>query len=116
MPPELEIAALQLLATLVNAQSSSTAIPNCDFARIEVIVEPRIAVATNWYLIGTGVETIEVGRLQWGGGSDCSGTAAGVSFEAEKDFSTDAYNLKVRLDAGAKALSPLGMVKATGTA
>lgn len=116
VPPELEITALQLLATLVNAQSSSTAIPNSDFARIEVIVEPRIAVATNWYLIGTGVETIEVGRLQWGGGSDWSGTAAGVSFEAEKDFSTDAYNLKVRLDAGAKALSPLGMVKATGTA
>jgi len=114
VPPDLELMALQILATMVNVQSSSTAIPGSDFAKIEVIVEPRLTTATEWYLIGSGVETIEVGRLQWGGGSDWSGVGAGVSFESEKDFSTDAYNLKVRLDAGAKALSPLGMVKSTG--
>ena len=116
VPPELEVMALQILAVMVNFQSSSTAIPNSDIAKIEVIVEPRLSTTTEWYLVGSGVETIEVGRLQWGGGSDWSPTGAGVSFESEKDFDTDSYKLKVRLDAGAKALSPLGMVKATGVA
>lgn len=114
VPPELELTALKLLATMINAQSSSTAIPNSDFARIEVIVEPRITTATHWYLIADNIDTVEVGRLEWLGGAEWSGTAAGVSFETDKDFSTDSYALKVRLDAGAKAISPLGMVFSDG--
>ena len=112
--PELEITALKLLATMVNVQSSSTAIPNSDFARIEVIVEPRITTATHWYLIADNIDTVEVGRLEWLGGAEWGGTADGVSFETDKDFSTDSYSLKVRLDAGAKAISPLGMVFSDG--
>ena len=70
-------------------------------AKLTVIVEPRLTSATAWYLLGQGVETIEVGRLDQNG----------ISFETDKDCSTDAFRMKVRLDAGAKALSPLGMIK-----
>lgn len=107
VPPELEIIALQLLATLTNTTASASAIPNSDIARIEVIVEPRLDSQTAWFLLGSNIETIEVGRLSQAGGG-------GISFEAEKDFMTDAYNMKVRLDAGAKALTPKGMVKSSG--
>lgn len=103
VPPELEITALQLLASLTNTTASATAIPNSDIARIEVIVEPRLTNATDWFLLGSGVETIEVGRLAGG---------SGISFETDTNFLTDAFQMKVRLDAGAKALTPKGMVKA----
>jgi hypothetical protein len=103
IPPELEMTALQLLATLANTNANAAAIPNSDIARIEVIVEPRLSNATDWFLLGSGVETIEVGRLSGG---------SGISFETENNFLTDAFQMKVRLDAGAKALTPKGMVKA----
>ncbi|MEQ1621403.1 MAG: hypothetical protein ABL919_08350 [Methylococcales bacterium] len=104
VPPELEITALQVLATLNNAKASSTAIPDSDFARLQVIVEPRLSSTTGWFLLASGVETIEVGRL----------TGNGISFETDNEFTTDTFNMKVRLDAGAKALSALGMVKSAG--
>lgn len=105
--PDLEITALQVLASLTNVNSSATAIPSSDMARLEVIVEPRISSATAWFLLGEGVETIEVGRLS-------SSFGGGISFENDQDFGTDAYRYKVRLDAGAKALSAVGMVKNPG--
>jgi phage head maturation protease len=104
VPPELEITALQLIGSLTNTQASATAIPNSDFARLEVIVEPRLTSTTAWFLLGQGVETIEVGRLD----------ANGISFESSNDFDRDAFKMKVRLDVGAKALSPLAMVNSAG--
>lgn len=107
VPPELEVTALQILAALTNTRASGTAIPQSDIARIEIIVEPRLTSATAWFLLGSNIETIEVGRLSQAGGG-------GISFETSNDFTTDAYQMKVRLDAGAKALTTKGMVKSVG--
>jgi hypothetical protein len=106
VPPELELKALQLLASLNNPTANANAVPGSDFAKISLIVEPRIESATSWRLLGEGVERIEVGHLN----------DNGISFETENNFSTDAMNMKVRLDCGAKALSPLAMIKSTGDA
>ena len=99
-----EMAALELLAKLNNPIANSLAIPNSDFSKISLIVEPRIESATAWYLLAAGVETVEVGHLD----------VNGISFDTDQSFNTDALNMKVRLDCAAKALSPLGMVKSTG--
>lgn len=107
VPPELEFTALALLAVVSNTKASATAIPNSDMAKVEVIVEPRLIDPNSWYLLGSGVETIEVGRLDSSDGN-------GISFVSDNDFSTDAYRMKIRLEAGAKALSPSGMVKSAG--
>jgi HK97 family phage prohead protease len=104
--PDQELSALQLLSSLNNPTANANAVPGSDFAKIKLIVEPRIESATGWYLLGEGVERIEVGHLN----------DNGISFETENNFSTDAMNMKVRLDCGAKALSPLAMVKSTGDA
>ncbi|MDP1665517.1 MAG: HK97 family phage prohead protease [Methylobacter sp.] len=104
--PDQELAALQILASLSNPTANANAVPGSDFAKIKLIVEPRIESATDWYLLGEGVERIEVGQLN----------DNGISFETENNFSTDAMNMKVRLDCGAKALSPLAMIKSTGDA
>jgi phage head maturation protease len=104
--PDQELKSLQLLASLNNPTANANAIPGSDFAKIKLIVEPRIESATGWYLLGEGVERIEVGHLN----------DNGISFETENNFSTDAMNMKVRLDCGAKALSPLAMIKSTGDA
>ncbi len=106
VPPDLEMTALTQLASLNNPTPNASAIPSSDFAKIILIVEPRIESATAWYLLGEGVERIEVGHLN----------SNGISFETDQSFSTDSTNMKVRLDVGAKALSPLGMVKSTGDA
>jgi HK97 family phage prohead protease len=106
VPPELELKTLQLLASLNNPTANANAVPGSDFAKISLIVEPRIESATSWRLLGEGVERIEVGHLN----------DNGISFETENNFSTDAMNMKVRLDCGAKALSPLAMIKSTGDA
>ncbi|WP_174624948.1 HK97 family phage prohead protease [Candidatus Methylobacter favarea] len=102
--PDQEMAALQLLATLNNPTANAAAVPGSDFARINLIVEPRIESPSIWFLLGEGMERIEVGHLD----------ANGISFESEQSFNDDATHMKVRLDAGAKALSPLAMVKSTG--
>lgn len=107
VPPELEILALQTIASLTNTKANANAIPDSDLAKFTVVVEPRLTSATAWFLLGSGIETIEVGRLS-------SSYGAGISFETDNDFDTDAYNYKVRLDAGAKALSPTGMIKNPG--
>lgn len=104
--PDLEMDALELLAALNNPTANASAIPTSDFAKISLIVEPRIESATGWYLLGEGVERVEVGHLDLNG----------ISFESDKDFSTDGMNMKVRLDVGVKALSPLAMLKSTGDA
>lgn len=104
--PDQEMAALELLAKLSNPTANASAIPSSDFAKIVLIVEPRIESAQDWFLLGVGMERIEVGHLDQNG----------ISFESEKDFSTDALDFKVRLDVGAKALSPLAMIKSTGDA
>ncbi|MEI6267583.1 MAG: HK97 family phage prohead protease [Methylococcaceae bacterium] len=99
-----ELTALELLAKLNNPTANAVAIPGSDFAKISLIVEPRIESSTAWYLLAAGVETVEVGHLD----------VNGISFETDQSFNTDSLNMKVRLDCGAKALSPLGMVKSTG--
>jgi len=104
--PDQELDALKILASLNNPTANANAIPGSDFAKIKLIVEPRIESPTAWYLLGEGVERIEVGHLN----------DNGISFETENNFSTDAMNMKVRLDCGAKALSPLAMIKSTGDA
>ena len=104
VPPELEMTAIKLLAALNNTKANMSAIPNTDFAQIEVIVEPRLTSPASWFLLAQGIETIEVGRL----------TNNGISYESDQEFNTDAFFMKVRLDAGAKALSPLGMIKSLG--
>ena len=104
--PDQEIAALELLAKLNNPYGNAVAIPTSDYAKISLIVEPRIESNKLWFLLGDGVERIEVGHLD----------VNGISFESEKNFSTDAMDMKVRLDCGAKALSPLAMIKSTGDA
>ena len=98
--------ALELLAKLNNPYGNAVAIPTSDYAKISLIVEPRIESNKLWFLLGDGVERIEVGHLDQNG----------ISFESEKNFSTDAMDMKVRLDCGAKALSPLAMIKSTGDA
>lgn len=104
--PDQELTSLQILASLNNPTANANAVPGSDFAKIKLIVEPRIESATDWYLLGEGVERIEVGHLN----------DNGISFETENNFGTDAMNMKVRLDCGAKALSPLAMIKSTGDA
>jgi hypothetical protein len=104
--PDQEMTALELLAKLNNPVANATAIPSSDFAKIVLIVEPRIESDKIWFLLGVGMERIEIGHLDQNG----------ISFESEKDFSTDALDFKVRLDVGAKALSPLAMIKSTGDA
>lgn len=101
-----EMDALELLATLNNPTANASAIPSSDFAKISLIVEPRIESAQIWFLLGEGMERVEVGHLD----------SNGISFESDKNFDTDAMKMKVRLDAGAKALSPLAMIKSSGDA
>jgi len=71
---------------LNNPTANAAAIPNSDFAKIVLIVEPRIESATGWYLLGEGMERIEIGHLD----------INGISFESEKDFSTDSLSMNLK--------------------
>ena len=90
VPPEYETIWEQLLTTL-NATAVTDVNP---FAKLSLLVEPRLTNATQWYLAAdpANIDGLEYAYLEG---------APGPQIETQASFDVDAIMIKVRLDFGA---------------
>lgn len=90
VPPEYETIGEQLLTTL-NATAVTDVNP---FAKLSLLVEPRLTNATQWYLAAdpANIDGLEYAYLEG---------APGPQIETQASFDVDAIMIKVRLDFGA---------------
>jgi hypothetical protein len=105
VPPEMEGAAEVLLATTTRAIAAGTeSDPQSWIRSLQPVVEPRLG-ANAFYLAcsATQIDTMVLGLLDE--------NMNGPVIEDEKEFIVDAYKMKVRHVAGAKALDWRGLVK-----
>lgn len=90
VPPEFETIGEQLLTTL-----AATAVADVNpFAKLSLLVEPRLTTATQWYLAAdpATIDGLEYAYLEG---------APGPQVETTVAFEVDAMMIKVRLDFGA---------------
>lgn len=89
VPPDLETIAEQQLTAL---QATTTADVN-PFAKLTLVVEPRLTSATEWYLVAdpATIDGLEYAYLEG---------APGPQIETRVGFEVDAVQVKVRLDFG----------------
>ncbi|WP_042336366.1 phage major capsid protein [Bradyrhizobium sp. DOA9] len=90
VPPDLETAGEKLL-TQVQAVTTDNVNP---FARLSLVVEPRLASATRWYLVA---DPAEIDGLEY---AYLAGSP-GPQIETRAGFDVDGVQVKVRLDYGA---------------
>ena len=90
VPPEYETIGEQLLTTL-NATAVTDVNP---FAKLSLLVEPRLTNAAQWYLAAdpANIDGLEYAYLEG---------APGPQIETQASFDVDAIMIKVRLDFGA---------------
>ncbi|MCA6109596.1 phage major capsid protein [Bradyrhizobium cenepequi] len=89
-PPDLETSCEKLL-TAIQATTTDDANP---FARLSLVIEPRLASATRWYLVA---DASEIDGLEY---AYLAG-APGSQIETRAGFEVDGVQVKVRLDFGA---------------
>lgn len=88
VPPALETPMERALSQ-VQATSVSETNP---FAQLRLVVEPRLASETKWYVIDTELDGLEYAYLEG---------APGPQIEIEREFDRDVSKIKLRLDFGA---------------
>jgi HK97 family phage prohead protease len=91
VPPELETAAEAVLATLAPARLDDV---NVFSGKFQLVVEPRLASATRWYVTAAAseIDGLEYAYLEG---------APGPQIESRNGFEVDGVQIKVRLDFGA---------------
>ena len=104
VPPELELFAEQLLATLAPTQTSDV---NPFSGKLQLLVEARLSSASRWYVAADpmSVEGLEYSYLQ---GEE------GPQIETRAGFEVDGMEFKVRLDFGAAFLDHRGWYQNEG--
>lgn len=104
VPPEQELAAEQLLASITPATSDDV---NPFGGKLELLVETRLTSATRWYLVSDPATTegLEYSYLQ---GEE------GPQIETKQGFEIDGMAFKVRLDFGAAFLEHRGWFRNNG--
>ena len=109
VPAELETAAEQLIASLVDpSKANDTQNPNW-IRNLELVVDSRLdeSSTTAWFLAAstTQIDTVEVAHLEG---------QRGVFTEESTDFETDALKVKARLDFAAAAIDWVGLTMNPG--
>lgn len=91
VPPELETAVEQLLATITAAEAAKV---NPFSGKLTLVVEPRLTSAKRWYLSAdpASIDGLEFAYLE---GEE------GVQIETKAGFEVDGVQIKARLDFGA---------------
>lgn len=102
IPPELEVAAYQLLNSVLDPTLTNASAVNPFTGRLQVVVDAELTDANDWYLAAdpNQVDTIEVCFLEG---------FRGPVIESQQDFATDSIKIKVRQDVGAKAIDWRGL-------
>jgi phage head maturation protease len=102
VPPELEVAAYQLLNSVLDPTLTNASAVNPFTGRLQVVVDAELTDANDWYLAAdpNQVDTIEVCFLEG---------FRGPVIESQQDFATDSIKIKVRQDVGAKAIDWRGL-------
>ena len=91
VPPELELVALQFVATTIPTQDS---LANPLKGTVEVLTDPNLTSTTRWYMVAKPNETEGLRHAYLEGSS-------GPQFFQEEGFEVDGMKFKVRLDFGA---------------
>jgi hypothetical protein len=104
VPPELEVTARKLLTAIT---ASTTSDVNVFTNAFDIVVEPRLADASAWYLSAdpNAIDSLYYAYLE--------GNEA-LRVNNEDDFSTDCVKYAVRGDFGAAAIDWRGLVKSAG--
>lgn len=100
VPPELETLAEQQLTQLQATQSDNVN----PFAKLTLVVEPRLTSATQWYVIADPalVDGLEYAYLEG---------APGPQIETRAGFEVDGVQIKVRLDFGCGWIDHRGLFR-----
>ncbi len=101
VPAALEMTARQLVAS-ISATKASDVQP---FGALDVVVEPRLTDADEWYLVAANQRALEYGYLDGD---------AGPQISQREGFEVDGLEVKARLDFGCGWVSPVGWVQNTG--
>lgn len=104
VPPELETAALQVVAELYPADTASA---NPFTNRLEVVVEPRLADTGAWYLTAAPGQPDSLQHAYLA-------SEPGPQFFSRVGWEVDGVEFKCRLDFGAGFVSAVGWVKNPG--
>jgi phage head maturation protease len=100
-PSELETT-LEKLLTQIQAVTTSDVNP---FARLRLVIEPRLTDPLAWYVVATSVDGLEYAYLAG---------MPGPQVESRNGFDVDGLEIRVRLDFGAGFVDPRGWYKNFG--
>lgn len=101
VPAALEMTARQLVAS-ISATKASDVQP---FGALNVVVEPRLTDADEWYLAAANQRALEYGYLDG---------EAGPQISQREGFEVDGLEVKAHLDFGCGWVAPVGWVQNTG--
>lgn len=104
VPPELEVTAKKLITSITPAKTSDV---NVFAGQFDIIVEPRLTNAKEWYLAADpyAVDSLYYAYLE---GNET------LRVNSEDNFKTDTMDYAVRGDYGAAAIDHRGLVKSAG--